>query len=300
MPSKSLKVRAKVNREAWLGCLIELLRPTFVELQKPLPETIHVSVGFPSKGALARSKRRIGECWSGQETSADGNPHIFLHPELTEPGPESRLEDAAIDHVLLHELVHAALREENCGHRGPFRKLAEAVGLTGRKKGTGPAKMTATWATAEGARKLAKLRKRLGAYPHSALNFVPPARKKGRMLKMTCTCEEHSGRPLRVSKKNAELGALRCDLCGESFVLDGEKTVAELEQEQAEEAARAVFGDETTDEDVAREVETIRSSKRVEHAARVMARLTPAERDVVQDVLDLYAIKSNDAERRMA
>ena len=304
MPSKSLKVRAKVNREAWLTCLTDLLRPTFAEQGKPLPETIHVSVGFPSKGALARSKRRIGECWSGQETSADGNPHIFLHPELTEADPKRPREAPSVGHVLLHELAHAALREENCGHRGPFRKLAEAVGLTGVKRGTGPAKMTATFPTPEGEQMLAKLRRRLGTYPHSALKFMPPEKKKGRMLKMTCECDEHSGRPLRVSRKNAELGALSCDLCGVSFVLEGEdRDVSPEDLKRAEEAARIKCGDdEATPEEVAIELVAIRSEKRVEHAARIMARLSPAERRIVQSVLDIYEAKAADPDpaRRLA
>ncbi len=300
MPRKSIKAKAKINREAWLGCLIELLRPLFVEIGHPLPETVHVSVGFPSKAALARSKRRIGECWSGQETSADGFPHIFLHPELGEPDPRGSVRDPAVDHVLLHELVHAALREEDCGHRGAFVTCAKAVGLTGEQ--TNPKrqpKMTATWPTPKGAQRLAKLRRRLGPFPHSVLKPGEHVRKKGRMLKMSCLCE--GGRPLRVSKTQVGLGAIRCDLCGEEFVLDGEpRAGSDEEREHTVEALRE-FGDEPSKREVERELEKIRSARRVEHATRVLGRLTRAERELALSVLDLIENSGADNDtRRMA
>jgi hypothetical protein len=45
---------AGLNREAWLEALLEKLRPLFSEAGYPLPEQVHVSVGWPSKMGRAR------------------------------------------------------------------------------------------------------------------------------------------------------------------------------------------------------------------------------------------------------
>jgi hypothetical protein len=38
------------SRENWLHAAIDMLRPMFVQIGAELPETIHISVGFSSKG----------------------------------------------------------------------------------------------------------------------------------------------------------------------------------------------------------------------------------------------------------
>lgn len=211
------------TREGWLQRLVSELRPMFVEIGAPLPEKVHVSVGFPSRAALSKRKRRIGECWS-ETVSSDGAPHVFLHPEL---GQE------AVCPVMVHELVHAAVGTE-AGHRGPFRRAAKALGLVGS--------MRETTASEELKAKLSAITKKIGPYPHAVLTPRFKAKKPGRMLLLLCSCRD--GRPLRASRMQAEKGGFRCELCGEPWLLADSKvgpvSEAELARKRVQRAADAM------------------------------------------------------------
>jgi hypothetical protein len=50
----------EMTREAWLGRVVEFLRPMYAEMGYPLTSTIRLSVGFP--GGRKRAKA-IGQCW---------------------------------------------------------------------------------------------------------------------------------------------------------------------------------------------------------------------------------------------
>jgi hypothetical protein len=141
------------TREQWLQRATALLAPLFNEAGFAVPDTMHVSTGFPSKLALSTKKRRIGECWS-PEVSRDGNPHLFISPVLGES-------IEALE-TLVHEIIHAAIGCEH-GHKGPFKAAMKALGLEG--------KPTATTAGADLRLKLeALVAAHLGAYPHPTLN----------------------------------------------------------------------------------------------------------------------------------
>lgn len=84
------------TREAWLGALVDAMRPVFAERGYPLPAKIVATMGFPSTGW--RGKRR-GECWSSG-MSAGGNVEIFIHPCETSV--------TRIANILTRELCHAA------------------------------------------------------------------------------------------------------------------------------------------------------------------------------------------------
>ena len=157
------------SREDWLGRLVDALRPTFAELGNPLPERIRVSCGWPSRSALSGKAKRIGEAWS-QRCSADGAHETFLSPVLADP--------MEVGATLVHELVHHAVGVQ-AGHKGPFRKLATAVGLVG--------KMTATTAGKELQARLHALTEQLGQYPHATLTGGDGRKKQStRMLKVAC------------------------------------------------------------------------------------------------------------------
>ena len=192
---------AETTRESWLNALVSAFRPLFAAQDTPLPDKIHVSVGFPSKGALSKKKRRIGECWA-TSVSADGNHHVFIHPML---------DTADVAHVMLHECVHAGAGLK-AGHRGPFKRLATALGLTG--------KMTATVPGDALKAQLLAITSALGPYPHAVLDPASlPDRKAGRMLLMICRCDDK--RPIRVSRAQAEKGGYFCQLCESSWELPG-------------------------------------------------------------------------------
>ena len=157
------------SREEWLGRMVDALRPTFAAHGYPLPERIRVSCGWPSRSALTGKAQRIGEAWS-HRCSADGAHETFLSPVLADP--------IDVGAVLVHELVHHAVGVE-AGHKGPFRTLALAVGLTGPMRAT---------TAGEGLRqRLHALAEQLGPYPHAVLSGAGGRKKQStRMLKLTC------------------------------------------------------------------------------------------------------------------
>jgi hypothetical protein len=161
-----------VLREQWLEQMIDELRPDFGRIGHSLPEKIRVSCGFPSKSALAKKARRIGECW-GVESSEDKSYQVFISPLLKE--------SVEVSATLVHELVHCAVGIE-CKHRGAYPKVAKAIGLKG--------KMTATEAGDALQVRLRELIANLGDYPHARLVAGNRPKKQGtRMLKITCqTC----------------------------------------------------------------------------------------------------------------
>lgn len=165
----NVETNIAVNREAWLGHMVERLRPVFAGLGYPLPEKIRFSCGWPSRGGTAKNRQTIGQAWSAL-ASADGTHETFVSPVL------GTAED--VGHVLVHELVHHAVGHA-CGHKGPFRALALAVGLSG--------KMTATVPTPELAVRLHALAAAIGPYPHATLDPNYGRRKQStRMLKVVC------------------------------------------------------------------------------------------------------------------
>jgi hypothetical protein len=193
-----------VIREDWLQQMIDLLRPDFEKVGKPLPEKIRVSCGFPSKSALANKARRIGECW-GVESSEDKSYQVFISPLLKE-GIE-------VTSTLVHELVHTAVGIE-CKHRGPFVKVAKAIGLEG--------KMTETTAGEALIARLKELIEQLGEYPHARLVASnKPKTQTTRMLKVTC---KQCGCVVRMTRKWLDEAGLPTCGCGGEMEEDGGET----------------------------------------------------------------------------
>jgi hypothetical protein len=205
----------EITREEWLHQAIEALRPEFEKIEFPLPEKIHVSVGF-GYGAKRESATILGQCWP-TVLSEDSVNHIFISPEMND--------SARVLDVLIHELVHAA---DNCksGHKGDFAKHAKALGLTG--------KMTATVATPELAETLKALAEKIGPYDHAKLYTMgapvkpkedpeapeepeEPAAPSGpkkqgtRMIKLQCASGcECGGYVVRTTAKWIEVGMPVC------------------------------------------------------------------------------------------
>lgn len=197
----------RVTREAWLEAAIDALRPRFAEIGLPLPDKIHISVGF-GYGARRESPTILGQCWA-QRASEDGVNHLFVSPEVNDT--------ARILDILIHELIHAG---DDCqsGHKGRFAEAAVRLGLEG--------KMTATRASVTLAAELLCIAETLGAYPHGALHpavqTVPvdptgkpvpgrihsgPRKQSSRMLKVACPC---CGYTVRTTTKWLEVGLPRC------------------------------------------------------------------------------------------
>lgn len=171
------------TREAWLRRAVDALRPKFDAAGYALPPNVHVSVGFPSRGALRGTRMTtVGQCWNGA-ASADKAPHIFISP----------LHDTAVGALdtLTHELVHAAL-PARVGHKGPFKRACLALGLT---EGT---PKTAS-AGAELRAELERLNAALGPWSHAALDARKLSKAGGtRLVKVCCAECGYTARVTRV------------------------------------------------------------------------------------------------------
>jgi hypothetical protein len=186
-----------MTREEWLNKMTDKLRNDFIEAGGELPENIRVTCGWPSQGAKAKKKRRIGECW-GDDRSGDGHFEIFISPLL-----DDKVEVAA---VLIHELTHAAVGIE-AGHKAAFRKVATAMGLEGKMTATTPSKALEehlTLVTAE-----------VGPYPHAKLSFSRKKVQGTRMIKVQCP-DPGCGYILRTTQKWIDIGLPTC-CCGKEM-----------------------------------------------------------------------------------
>lgn len=189
--STELAIRP-ATREQWLESAVLALRPYFTERKLELP-AVRVSVGWPSRGGTGKAKRVIGQCWK-TTVAGDGVAQIFVSPTLGEHGE--------VLAVLVHELVHAW---DDCesGHKGDFATAAKSLGLEG--------KMTATHAGEALSEFLGTLVDRLGAYPHSALNFSEMekqrAPQKTRMIKLMAPDCDYT---VRTTQKWIDEGMPKC------------------------------------------------------------------------------------------
>jgi len=136
-----------MTREQWLNAAVEVFRPRFVEIGLPLPEKVHVSVGFPD-GFGAESKYVMAVCFC-RDASTGGINEIFVSPEYDNT--------TTVLGVLIHELIHAA-DDNKSGHKGAFAEAATRLGLTG--------KMTATVPGVALEAELITIAETLGEYPH--------------------------------------------------------------------------------------------------------------------------------------
>ena len=191
------------TREGWLDDAVMRLRPAFTRNGVTLPESVKVSVGFPSKHSTGARLVALGQCWDAS-ASADGVAQVFISPLLDEP--------VQVLAVLVHELVHAAVGCE-CGHKAPFKRAALAMGLEGKMTATvaGPALTVTLTAMAEA----------LGEFPHAKLTPGAADKKQTtRMLRVTCSECDYL---CRLTRKMLDtLGAPICPGCGERMKTDTE------------------------------------------------------------------------------
>jgi hypothetical protein len=182
-------------REEWLIQAVNAVRPWFDDIKMPVPAKVRVTCGWPSTGALASNKRRIGEAWT-RSASGDGHNEIFISPYLSDA--------VMVVAVLIHELIHAADNNEH-GHRGPFVKAARALGLAG--------KVTATVPSEELTKRIQdEVLKKVGQYPHATLDmsFRPVKKQSTRMRPLKCP---ECGYTVRTTKKWIDHGLPTC-ACG--------------------------------------------------------------------------------------
>lgn len=204
-----------MTREEWLEMAATLIMDGIVGPHGALegrPVKWQVACGWPSRNALSASRRTTGECWP-PEACRDGETYqVFITPLLNEP---VQGDGDGVLPTLTHELIHVVAGHK--GHRGRFRQIALAVGLTG--------KMTATVAGSELAQKLTEIARQLGPYPHAGIDAEGRRRKvqSTRMIKveaLNCTQCQYVARTTRVWL--SQFGPPRCPH-GSLMVVEGEE-----------------------------------------------------------------------------
>lgn len=182
-----------VVRHRWIELAVVALRDRFSQADYVVPPTLRVSVGWP-KGSHGRG-RAIGQCWS-LDASSDKHSEIFVSPELGEQ--ESSVK---IMGVLAHEMVHATVGVA-FGHKKPFKRCAEAVGLIG--------KMTSTDEGPEFTGFANRFVGEHGSYPAGRLSLDARKKQSTRLLK--CECGD-CGYVARITRKWLnDVGAPICPL----------------------------------------------------------------------------------------
>lgn len=113
-----MHIAQQLSRQSWLEAAVLKAIPIFQRHGYTVPE-LRISCGFPSTGIRGS---RVGECWP-THISADGVNEIFISPLIDD--------SVEVIGIILHELVHAV---DNCksGHGTNFKKIATAIGLTGK------------------------------------------------------------------------------------------------------------------------------------------------------------------------
>jgi hypothetical protein len=183
-----------MTREQWLGAGVLALRPRFESVGHVLPEVVHTSIGFPSRGALSARGRVLGQCWQ-PEASADGNCQIFISPVHITP--------VEILDTLAHELVHVVT--PGAKHKGKFVTVCHSFGLTEGKR-------TSAAAGPELRAVLERIAADLGPLPHSALNAMARLGTKQSTRMVKCECPD-CGYTARTTRKWLVVGSPICPTC---------------------------------------------------------------------------------------
>ena len=203
------------TREAFLHRATEEFRPWFAGIGFPLPDQIHISVGFPY-GVSRENKVILGQTVHSS-VSDDGVNHVYICPTVSDV--------AEVLRILLHSLIHVALDNAD-GHGKRFADIAVRLGFD--------TPMTSTPCSPGLAADLITMAETLGQFPHGALNLdmlraarpasegrdtsegtLPrgPRLTSGRPKQdnrwLFLTCPEHGG-SYRTSRQWLEMGAPYC------------------------------------------------------------------------------------------
>jgi hypothetical protein len=187
-----METTRELTREEWLTNAAELMAPLFINAGVE-PKPVRISVGFPANKRAGKAGKVIGEC---HYMASDGVPQVFIHPSLTD-GDRGPLP------TLAHELAHAYL-PLGTGHKRPFAKLVEALGLTGKPTSTSAGETFNT--------DMQAIADVLGEYPHAALDVSDIKKQSTRMIKIQCNGEIHA-KPLiwRTPQSNIDrTDIIRC------------------------------------------------------------------------------------------
>ena len=143
---------------------------------------------------------------------ATGNNMHEIRMSVEMGGRKTKADSSRVADVLLHEMIHSCAKFH--GHKGPFKHIAQGVGLTG--------KMTQTVASDDlKARIKSEVIDILGKYPHKEVKLIPRGQrgKGSRMIKCEC---KNCGCIIRLSRKwiDESGGFIFCPIEGDNFQMD--------------------------------------------------------------------------------
>jgi hypothetical protein len=179
------------TREQWLERAAALMRESLVP--QLAGHRCRVSCGWPHKAAVARTARRVGECWYPEHSTDRQSHNLFISPALQDP--------IEVLETLAHELIHVAAGP-NVGHKGAFVKIAKSIGFK--------SPWTTTPATPELIERLNGLLENLGPYPHAAIDKRGRKKQGTRLLKVICGA---CGYTIRTTQQWIDTGLPTC-VCG--------------------------------------------------------------------------------------
>jgi hypothetical protein len=184
-------IEYRQTREQWLERAIAMMRDILIpQLQG---HRYRVSCGWPHKAAVARTARRLGECWYPEHSTDHTSHNLFISPALQDP--------IEVLQTLAHELIHVAAGP-NVGHKGQFVKIAKAIGFK--------APWTSTPASLQLIERLNGLLVNLGPYPHATVDKSGRKKQGTRMLKVICP---ECGYTVRATQQWIDMGLPTC-VCG--------------------------------------------------------------------------------------
>ena len=187
-----------MNREQYLTeATRQLQRLAFEPASLQIPEDVRLTCGWTHKGGTSAKRKTVGQCWP-RELSEEKVNQVFISPVVGDT--------LEVLGILAHELVHAIDDCQN-GHKAPFRRMALAIGLTG--------KMTATETGTELLEKFKTIQEDLGEYPHEPLQAPPPKQKNRQLLLLCATC----GAKWRMAK--SWISEVTCCPCCQETDIEG-------------------------------------------------------------------------------
>jgi hypothetical protein len=190
-------ISPSMNRQVWVEKAVAALRDHFASRGYTVPDNLRVTIGFPKGG-----RTRIGECHF-TEASVDKHFEIFISPEL---GQGSKYKEQPVIEVIAHEICHTIAGYE-AGHKAPFKRVATAIGLTGKMTSTKPGPDMLAFIEA--------FEKKHGPYPAGALSRSMVKKKATYLIKCECP---HCGYTVRTTAKWLENGDPICPVDNEGMV----------------------------------------------------------------------------------
>lgn len=201
-----------LNREGWLHAFAEEIAPLIkARTGRAVPlSRVRLACSFPNTRATPNRSGGFttGRCFHGDDQKS-GLFEILINPLVDEAITE---DNRGVAETVIHELIHASL-DKGVGHKAPFARAAKKMGLEG--------KPTSTILSDELKGKVEEILKKIGPYPHKAIDVGGGTKQTTRLLKVYC---EQCNYTTRITRKWLEdAGAPICPTCYTNMTEQGEE-----------------------------------------------------------------------------